>query len=89
MELIKNVNHKLLYIFGAESFIIIRNNLKKENKMSADTTEERNKQNRKTDAVIAGLVAETANINTKNKWYVAIIASFAALVIVAVVKLFL
>lgn len=57
--------------------------------MSADTTEERNKQNRKTDAVIADLIAETANINTKNKWYVAIITSFATLVIVAVVKLFL
>ena len=57
--------------------------------MSDNLTEERNKQNRKTDAVIAGLIAETANINTKNKWYVAIITSFATLVIVAVVKLFL
>ncbi len=57
--------------------------------MSADITEERNKQNRIAEETIAKLMAETAKINTRNDWHVAVMASFATLVIIAVVKLFL
>lgn len=40
-------------------------------------------------AEIANLIAETAKINSENRWYPAIIASTATLAIVAAVKLFL
>ncbi len=40
-------------------------------------------------AQIAKLVAETAKINSENRWYVAVVASGATLAITAIVKLFL
>ena len=43
----------------------------------------------KVRAEIAKLIAETAKINTENRWYIAVVASGATLAIVAVAKLFL
>ncbi len=40
-------------------------------------------------AEISKLMAETAKINTENRWYIAVVASGATLAIVAVAKLFL
>lgn len=40
-------------------------------------------------AEIAKLIAETAKINTENRWYLMVIGSGATLAIVAVAKLFL
>ena len=53
------------------------------------TKEERESQNRKVDAEIAKLMAETAKINSENKFYPLVVGSGATLAIVAIVKLFL
>lgn len=60
------------------------------------TQEEREIHNRKIDAEIANLnaltsklTAETAKINSENRWYLLVVGSGATLAIVAIVKLFL
>lgn len=44
---------------------------------------------RKLDAEILNLVSETSKLNSENRWYPAVVASGATLVIVAIVKVFL
>ena len=46
-------------------------------------------QARKVDAEIAKLMAETAKLNSENRYYPVIITATATLAIVAVVKMFL
>ena len=53
------------------------------------TKEEREAHNRKMDAEIAKLIAETSKINSENRYYPMVVASGATLAIVAIVKLFL
>jgi hypothetical protein len=60
------------------------------------TPEEREQHNRRVDAEIMKLVAETSKLNaesakpgTENRWYLLVIGSAATLAIVAVAKLFL
>ena len=53
------------------------------------TNAERAIKDRKIDAEIAKLIAETSKINNENRWYVAVVASGITLAIVAIVKLFL
>ena len=44
---------------------------------------------KKVDAEIANLIAETAKLNSENRYYPIIVTATATLAIVAVVKLFL
>ena len=60
------------------------------------TPEEREQHNRRVDAEIMKLVAETSKLNSEsaklaneNRWYLLVIGSAATLAIVAVAKLFL
>ena len=62
-----------------------------ERKMSdtSMTSEEQTIADDKMRAEIAKLIAETAKINTENRWYLLIVGSGATLAIVAIAKLFL
>lgn len=53
------------------------------------TLEEREQLNRKMDAEITKLIAETAKINSENRWCPFVVGSGVTLAIVAIVKLFL
>ena len=53
------------------------------------TVQERDNLNRKMDAEISKLIAETAKINSENRWYPFVVGSGVTLAIVAIVKLFL
>ena len=53
------------------------------------TDEELRLADRKMRAEISKLMAETAKINTENRWYMLVVGSGATLAIVAIVKLFL
>ena len=53
------------------------------------TVQERDNLNRKIDAEISKLIAETAKINSENRWYPFVVGSGVTLAIVAIVKLFL
>ena len=53
------------------------------------TDEDQKLSDDKARAEIAKLIAETAKINTENRWYLLVVGSAATLAIVAVVKLFL
>ena len=53
------------------------------------TEQERKLHDQKIDAEIAKLIAETAKINSENRYYPMVVASGATLAIVAIAKLFL
>ena len=53
------------------------------------TREEREIQGRKIDAEIAKLIAETAKINSENRYYPLVVGSGLTHAIVAIAKLFL
>ncbi|WP_299878292.1 hypothetical protein [uncultured Sulfitobacter sp.] len=53
------------------------------------TMEEREQLNRRMDAEIGKLIAETAKINSENRWYPFVVGSGVTLAIVAIAKLFL
>ena len=53
------------------------------------TTDERALHHQKVDAEISKLLAETAKINSENRWYPFVVGSGVTLAIVAIAKLFL
>ena len=53
------------------------------------TSEERTQHHQKVDAEISKLIAETAKINSENRWYPFMVGSGMTLAIVAIAKLFL
>ncbi len=57
--------------------------------MNTQPTKEELAQHEKIQVEIAKLIAETSKINSKNRWYPAIVGASVTLALVAIVKIFL